>query len=64
MKELYKIVTALILPLTSRYEVSTNALQFLSKRASIFHRLILDNGKKLFEDLCGLLNQKNREFLL
>lgn len=64
MKELYKIVTALILPLTSRYEVSMNALHFLSKRANVFQRLILDNGKKIFEDLCGLLNHKNREFLL
>jgi hypothetical protein len=63
MKDLYKLVSVLIVPLTQRYEVSTNALQLLSKRTSIFQTFILDHGKKLFLDLCELLNQKNRDFL-
>lgn len=62
MKDLFRYLIVLMKPLSSRYGVSINALQLLSQRSSVFHQLILDNGIKIFSELCGLLNNNNREF--
>lgn len=60
MKDLFRYLCTLIKPLAARYDVPINALQLLSERSTVFHQLILDNGNKIFSELCGLLNHNNR----
>ena len=56
----FKILTVLIIPLKSTYDVPRNALKALMSNSALFHNHIMADGKYLFESILELMNHNNK----
>lgn len=56
----FNMITVLMIPLKSTYDVPKSALKALKANASFFHSHIMQQGKQIFESVLTLMSHQNK----